>query len=60
MSTLDLTEAVEAAARAHMDIQYARRGVDWDDLPPMDKHAFREFVTPLVAAALATKAKEQP
>jgi len=43
-----------------MAIQYARRGVDWDDLPAMDKHAFREFVTPLVAAALATKAKEQP
>lgn len=48
---MDLTEAVEAAARAHMAIQYARRGFVWDDLPAMDKHAFREFVTPLVTAA---------
>jgi hypothetical protein len=51
VSDLDLTEAVDAAARAHMAAQYARRGVDWDDLPALDKHAFREFVTPLVSAA---------
>ena len=57
MSDVDLTEAVEAAARAHMAIQYARQPVTWDDLPPMDKHAFREFVTPLVTAALATRSE---
>jgi hypothetical protein len=58
VSDIDLTEAVEAAARAHMAIQYARQPVTWDDLPAMDKHAFREFVTPLIAAALATQTKE--
>lgn len=51
MSDYDLTEAVEAAARAHMAIQYARTSWVWDDLSAMDQHAFREFVTPLVAAA---------
>jgi hypothetical protein len=58
----DLTEPVAAAAKAHFDrIQSQRRDagrlnddgspIQWEQLTPLDQHAFREFVAPLVSAA---------
>lgn len=44
MSGIDLTEAVDAAAQR-------LAAAAWDDLNVMEKHAMRETVTPLVAAA---------
>ncbi len=60
--TLDLTEAVDAAARAwHKRIQHGRMDagrlkddgtpITWDDLTPHDQHAYRELVLPIVTAA---------
>lgn len=46
---IDLTEAVDAAARARCAQNYP--GSDFDDLPAMARHAFRELVAPIVAAA---------
>lgn len=65
MTELDLTTAVDAAAREmHARQQRGRTDagrlkddgspVTWDDITPMDRHAYREFVTPLVAAAFNT------
>lgn len=47
MADLDLTEAVDAAARRLAAVHHA----SWNDLPVMDQHTMREVVTPLVAAA---------
>lgn len=60
----DLTAAVEAAARAwHARIQAGRMDagrfkddgtpITWDDLTPLDQHAYREIVLPIVTAAAA-------
>lgn len=60
----DLTTAVEAAARAHFDRLQAQRRDDgrkrpdgslwqFEDLMPLDQHALRTFVLPIVTAALA-------
>lgn len=56
---LDLTDAVEAAAQAHYEIE--RRdvppfvekpvGPEWADVPAAQKHPWREYVLPFVAAA---------
>lgn len=59
----DLTAAVDAAARAHFDRGQAQRrddgrkrpdGQPWqfEDLTPLDQHALREFVAPIVAAVM--------
>lgn len=56
---LDLTDAVEAAAQAHYEIE--RRdvppfveepvGPEWADVPAAQKHPWREYALPFVAAA---------
>ena len=63
MTTVDLTAAVDAAARAHFHhVQAQRRDAarldpgtgepwQWGDLSPADQHAYRSFVLPLVTAA---------
>lgn len=56
MADLDLTDAVDAAARALFAQTVQRHGVSlsvvtFDDLPDLDKHAIRETVLPVVAAA---------
>ncbi len=68
--TLNHTAAVTAAARAWFDHQQAGRkddgrlnpdtGQPWtfDDLPPIDQHAARELVLPIVTAALEAAAGE--
>lgn len=64
LEPLDRTAAVEAAARSLFDRNQAGRkdggrfdddGTPWtfEHLTPIDQHAYREFVTPLVDAALA-------
>ena len=53
MSSLDLTEAVDAAARAWAE-SFTRRALiptAWDDLPERVKLGWREEVLPLVTAA---------
>lgn len=58
----DLTAAVDAAAHALFTRQQAGRmdagrfkddgtPITWDDITALDRHALREFVTPLIAAA---------
>lgn len=47
--TLDLTEAVEAAASKYWE--RLSRDVSWADATPVVRHELREQVTPLVAAA---------
>lgn len=68
----DLTDAVDAAARAwHKRIQDDRMDagrfkddgtpITWDDLTPLDQHAFRSLVLPIVTAAaplIAAQARE--
>lgn len=49
MADLDLTAAVEAAARVHWgQMDYPE---SYDELDPLHRLALREFVTPVVAAA---------
>jgi len=63
MSDIDLTEAVDAAARAWFDHAQARRTDDgrhrpdgqpwtWDDQHAGDQFMMREIVLPIVAAAV--------
>lgn len=63
MTDLDLTEAVEAAARAWFERGQAGRmdagrlnndgtPIRWEQITDMDRHAFREIVLPIVAAAV--------
>ena len=66
MSGLDLTEAVEAAARAaaeHRAFVGNARPSDgmsmWDSLRPEVQHLLRELALPLVAAAFATLTPER-
>ncbi|EYR64658.1 hypothetical protein N866_07030 [Actinotalea ferrariae CF5-4] len=58
----DITDAVDAAARGHFDAMQAQRKdagrldvhgrpFTFDALTPIDQHALRSFVAPLVAAA---------
>lgn len=49
---IDLTEAVDAAARARC--AQGNPEADFDDLPAMTRHAFRELVAPIVTAAAPT------
>lgn len=58
MSTPDLTDAVNAAAKAWYDhVQIGRRDFTPAELPtfeqinPMDQHAYRELVLPIIRAA---------
>lgn len=51
MSTLDLTEAVEAAASDRYTAQFPHAGTDWAHLPAMNKHLAREVMLPIVTAA---------
>lgn len=53
MSDLDLTEAVEAAARAWYEAKAAHFGLRaWEDLDPLAQHAWREdAITAATAAA---------
>ena len=49
---LDLTEAVEAAAQAHLAASAAgRAGVGWADLNPWQQYGLREHMLPIVAAS---------
>jgi hypothetical protein len=67
----DLTTAVDAGARAHFDRLQADRRDDgrkrpdgrpwqWEDLRPIDQHALREFVLPIVTAALSRCREDHP
>lgn len=61
----DLSAAVDAAARvvfARVQDQHSDDGspVEWDNLAPLDQLAYREFVLPLVVAALAAAGSEEP
>jgi hypothetical protein len=59
--SIDLTEAIEAAATEHARIQYRHAGA-LDALTDRDWIAMRAFVTPLVTAAadvLDTRIREQ-
>ena len=62
MTDLDLTDAVEAAARAWFERGQAGRmdagrlnadgtHIRWDQITDMDRHAYRELVLPIVHAA---------
>ena len=62
MTDLDLTEAVEAAARAWFERGQAGRmdagrlnddgtHIRWEQIGPLDQHAYRELVLPIVHAA---------
>lgn len=62
MAEQDLTAAVDAGARAWFDRQQATRRDDarhrpdgqlwqWEDLTPLDQHAYRALVLPIVTAA---------
>ena len=54
MSDIDLSAAVEAAARAIFEAMWAteaRPCPTWEDVPPPAKHHHRESVLPAVAAA---------
>ena len=49
----DLTEAVEAAARAyyeHAEGQYRPDGLRWEDVKPIGQLAYRDAMAPVVAA----------
>lgn len=46
---IDLTEAFDAAARVRC--AQGNPGSDFDDLPAMAMHVFRDLVAPIVAAA---------
>jgi len=47
----ELTEAVEAGAQALLRYQFPDAVGGWEVVPPMTKHALREIVTPIIAAA---------
>lgn len=49
MADLDLTEAVEAAARAYA--VSGPHGIVWDELTPLHQHGYRSAVAPIVEAA---------
>ena len=62
--SIDLTTATTAAARAWFDrgqrdrLDEGRKRPDgrrwqWEDLTPMDQHAYRSLVLPIVTAVLA-------
>ena len=62
MTDLDLTDAVEAAARAWFERGQAGRmdagrfnddgtHIRWEQISPRDQHAYRELVSPIVHAA---------
>lgn len=62
MTDLDLTEAVEAAARTWFERGHAGRmdagrlnndgtPIRWEQITDMDRHAYREIVLPIVHAA---------
>ena len=52
MSDIDLTEAIEAAAQAHLAATaVGTAGVGWADLNPWQQHSIREYVLPMVSAA---------
>ena len=61
MNTIDLTEAVEAAARALWERQQqpsprwgGATDTPWDNLPHVVQYQMRAYVRPIVSAALAT------
>lgn len=69
MTDLDLTEAVEAAARAWFDRGQKGRmdagrfnddgtPIRWEQITDMDRHAYRELVLPIVHAAAPHIAKQ--
>lgn len=49
--SIDLTEAVEAGARAQLAMVTAPAVVEWIELSPGQHHSFREHALPLVTAA---------
>jgi len=49
VADLDLTEAVESAARAYA--VSGPHGIVWDELTPLHQHGYRSAVAPIVAAA---------
>lgn len=51
MSDLDLTEALDAAARAQYERQYPNTALPWDVMPAMNRHVAREMFLPPIAAA---------
>ena len=64
MTDLDLTDAVEAAARAWFERGQAGRmdagrlnddgtHIRWEQIGPLDRHAYRELVSPIVHAIAA-------
>ena len=69
MTDLDLTDAVEAAARAWFERGQAGRmdagrlnddgtHIRWEQIGPLDRHAYRELVSPIVHAAAPHIAKQ--
>lgn len=51
MSDIDLTEAVEAAARYQFGIDYGHLDRAWIDAHPIVRHKYLEAVLPMVTAA---------
>lgn len=55
---VNLTQAVEDAAKATFNEQFPNAEIDWDRLPEINKHMAREAVLPIVTAASAAIAAE--